>query len=228
MFDSLSKFYTSKEWTEFRALIIQQRTRSDGFVYDEITGKPIVKAYDIIAHHIVPLTLDNVNDFTISLNPDNIQLVSFKTHNEIHERFGTWTRHIYLVYGSPLSGKASFVKERAGVHDLIVDIDKIYECITNLPKYTKSNRVYPNVQAVRDSLLETIKFKRGKWVNAWIVSGMPYKGERERFCIEYNAEPILIECTKEEALLRLESNPNGRDIREYSKHIETWFNRFQN
>ena len=108
-YNTLSAFYTSKEWADFRQVLIAERTAADGFVYDEITGKRIVNAYDIILHHKSPLTLDNVNDANISLNPDNIQIVSFKTHNEIHERFGTWTRHIYLVYGCPLSGKSTFV-----------------------------------------------------------------------------------------------------------------------
>ena len=84
---SLSEFYRSKEWADFRAFLIAERMAADGFVYDEITGKPIVKAYDIILHHKIELTLENVNDVNITLNPDNIQIVSFKTHNEIHNRY---------------------------------------------------------------------------------------------------------------------------------------------
>lgn len=226
-YNTLSAFYTSKEWADFRQVIIAQRTAADGFVYDEITGKRIVKAYDIILHHKIPLTLDNVNDASISLNPDNIQIVSFKTHNEIHERFGTWTRHIYLVYGCPLSGKSTFVKDRAGIHDLIVDIDSIYACISNNPLYTKSNRLYDNVRAVQDALLESIKYKRGKWINAFIISGMPYAGERERFCIEYGAEPIFIECDQDTALSRLGAVQDGRDKNEWSGYISKWFMKYQ-
>lgn len=226
-YNTLSAFYTSKEWADFRQVIIAERADADGFVYDEITGKRIVKAYDIILHHKIPLTLDNVNDANISLNPDNIQIVSFKTHNEIHERFGTWTRHIYLVYGCPLSGKSTFVKDRAGIHDLIVDIDSIYACISNNPLYTKSNRLYDNVRAVQDALLESIKYKRGKWINAFIISGMPYAGERERFCIEYGAEPIFIECDQDTALSRLGAVQDGRDKNEWSGYINKWFMRYQ-
>lgn len=227
MFNTLSDFYRSDEWEDFRKIIIAERTGPDGFVRDEITGKPILLARDIIAHHVEPLTLDNVNDFTISLNPANIQLVSFKTHNEIHERFGTWTRHIYLVWGSPLSGKSTFVKERAGLHDLVIDIDRIYQCITNNPPYIKSGRIADNVFAVRDCLLEQIKTRRGKWVNAWIISGMPYKGERERFLSTYGAESIYIDCERETALARLASNPDGRDIKEWTKYIDVYFDRLQ-
>lgn len=226
-YNTLSDFYRSKEWEEFRQITISQRMHNDGFVYCEHCGKPIVKAYDIILHHMTELTINNVNDANISFNPANIQLVHFKCHNDIHNRFGTYTRHIYLVYGCPLSGKSTFTKERAGVHDLIIDIDKIYEAITNNPPYIKSNRLFDNVKAVQDCLFECVKHKRGKWVNAFIISGMPYKGERERFCNEYGAEPILIGCDKETALQRLASANDGRDIKAWTNYIETWFARYQ-
>lgn len=227
MYNTLSEFYTSKEWQDFRAVLIAERTRADGFVYDEITGKPIVKAYDIILHHKIELTLDNVNDANITLNPANIQIVSFKTHNAIHNRFGKWTRHIYLVYGSPLAGKRTYVQERAGIHDLIIDIDKIYACISNNPLYIKSGRLYDNMRTVYEALLGDVKRKNGKWVNAWLIGGFPFKGERERTAAEYGAELIYIDTTKEEAYDRLQAAQDGRDAVEWGKYIDTWFARYQ-
>ena len=228
-YSTLSAFYTSKEWSDFRKVIIAQRTAADGFVYDEITGRPIVKAYDIILHHKIELTLDNVNDFNVSLNPDNIQIVSFKTHNEIHNRFGRWTRHIYLVYGSPLAGKKTYVEERAGIHDLIIDTDRIYACISNNPLYMKSGRLWDCKEAVESALLDCVKHKRGKWINAFIIGSTPYafKAQRERFCLQYGAEEIYIDCTKEEALSRLSMVQDGRDIAEYTKYINTFYDRLQ-
>lgn len=225
-YNTLSDFYRSKEWADFRQVIIAERTRADGFVYDEVTGKPIVKAYDIILHHKQELTLENVNDANITLNPENIQVVSFRTHNEIHNRFGTWTRHIYLVYGCPLSGKSTYVKERAGIHDLIIDIDKIYACISNNPQYIKSGRLYDCMDAVKQTLFDCIKYKRGKFVNAFIIGGYPFKGERERIAAEYGAEEVFIECDKETALQRLASCDDGRDVKEWEKYIEQWFEKY--
>lgn len=226
-YNTLSQFYTSKEWAEFRQYLIEARTAADGFVYDEITSKPIVKAYDIILHHKIELTLENVNDVNITLNPDNIQIVSFKTHNEIHNRFGKWTRHIYLVYGCPLAGKSNYVKERAGLHDLIIDIDKIYACISNNPPFIKSGRLYDNMRSVYEALLNDVKYKNGKWINAFIVGGFPFKGERERTATEYGAELIYIPCTQGEALGRLQTVQDGRDKAEWKKYIDTWFTRYQ-
>ncbi|MBQ2580809.1 MAG: hypothetical protein II685_03245 [Clostridia bacterium] len=83
MFKSLSEFYTSDIWRDFRAHLIHERTSNDGFVHDEHNGEPIRQSYDIIAHHKQELTLQNFEDVNISLNPDNIMLVSMRSHNEL-------------------------------------------------------------------------------------------------------------------------------------------------
>ena len=222
----LSSFYQSREWQEFRKVIIAERLNDQFQTICEHCGQPIIKAYDIIAHHKTELTLDNVNDTSISLNPDNISLVHFRCHNTIHNRYGSYTRHIYLVYGCPLSGKSTYVKERAMQHDLVVDIDKIYACISNNPMYVKSGRLYDNMEAVKDKLLDNIKASYGKWVNAFIIGGYPYVGERERLITELGAEPIYIDCSKEEALTRLECCTDNRDKKEWAKYINDWFNRY--
>lgn len=229
-FSTLAEFYRSREFADFKKVEIGRRMRPDGFVYCEHCGEAMVKSGDIIAHHCnIYLTLDNVNDFNISLNPENIQLVHFKCHNDIHNRFGKWTRHIYLVHGAPLAGKRTFVEERAGLHDLIIDTDNIYACITTNPLYVKSGRLYECKEAVERALLDCVKNRRGKWINAFIIGGLPYvyKAQRERFCNEYGAEEIFIPCTREEALLRLASSNDGRDKAEYAKYINTYFDRYQ-
>lgn len=225
-YEDLHSFYKSKEWQEFRKVIIAERLNDNMQTICEHCGKPIIKPYDIILHHKTELTLDNVNNASITLNPDNIQLVHFKCHNTIHNRYGSYTRHIYLVYGCPLSGKSTYVKERAMQHDLIIDIDRIYQCISNNPLYVKSGRLYDNMEAVKNLLLDNVKYGYGKWVNAFIIGGYAYVRERERLAEELGAELIFMDCTKEEALLRLECCNDGRDKKEWKKYIQQWFDRY--
>ena len=99
MFKDLTQFYRSEEWEKFRELVISERTRDDGLIYDEVTEKPILKRYDLILHHKIFLTEENVHDYNISLNPENIMIVSHKTHNQIHEKLGHTKREIYIVFG---------------------------------------------------------------------------------------------------------------------------------
>lgn len=215
---NLSNFYKSKEWEQLRSMILLERVDSNGDIICEHCGKAIVNKYDCIAHHKTHLTESNVNDYNVSLNPDNIILVHHKCHNDIHNRFGAWTRHIYIVYGSPCAGKSSYVDSVALKDDLIIDIDRIYQAINN----HRSNRLYSNVMSIYRNLIDVVKTRNGQWINAYIVRGFPLKGERERLAKELNAELIFIDTDKQTCLDR--SIEKGVD---YHKFVEDWFDKYQ-
>lgn len=221
---TLDNFYQSKEWENFRRIVIAERTREDGFVYDEVTGKPILKRYDMILHHKEFLTEDNVNDVNISLNPDNIMIVSHKTHNKIHDKLGYRRKEIYIVYGSPLSGKTTFVKENMSEGDLLIDMDNIWECISGQKRYIKPPRLNAIAFMIRDNLIDAVKHRLGQWNCCYICGGFPLISERERLSKELGARMIYIESTKEECLARLENS--DRDKAEWKKYIDTWWNRY--
>lgn len=221
---TLDNFYQSKEWENFRRIVIAERTREDGFVYDEATGKPILKKYDMILHHKEFLTEDNVNDVNISLNPDNIMIVSHKTHNKIHDKLGYKRKEIYIVYGSPLSGKTTYVKENMSEGDLLIDMDNIWECISGQKRYIKPPRLNAIAFMIRDNLIDAVKHRLGQWRNAYLVGGYPLISERERLSKELGARLIYIESTKEECLTRLENS--DRDKAEWTKYINQWWDRY--
>lgn len=224
---TLDNFYQSKEWRRFRQVVINDRMTEDGLILDEVTGKAILRSYDIILHHKIYLTEENVNDASISLNPDNIQIVSHKTHNQIHHKLGYKRREVFLVYGSPLAGKSSYVQEVMVPGDLILDIDRIWSAVSGLEFYQKPATLNSVVFGVRDFIFDCIKTRRGKWQNAYIVGGFPYVSERERICRMYGAREVYIEATKEVCLDRLEKTGDGRDVNEWRKYIDTWWNRYK-
>ena len=215
MWNSLESFYTSDEWREFRRRVILSR----GLVCEHC-GEDIAQAHEAICHHITHLTNENVNDYDISLNESNIMLVHHKCHNIIHKRFGTYTRHIYLVYGAPGSGKTTFVRESAGPNDIIIDMDSIYQMISVNSRYDKPQTLSTVAFGVRDALLDMVKVRRGKWSSAYIIGGFPRVGERERLCQMYGAEEIYIECDKNICLERV-SDREG-----WSEFVERWFDEF--
>lgn len=231
MFNSLSEFYNSGLWKAFRMSLIDDRTNKiDGVLYCEYSNKPLIQTFDIVAHHKIPLTMQNVNDFSISLNPENIMIVSQAAHNEIHARFGYCTqRKVYFVYGSPCSGKSTFVSNVKGNSDIVIDMDNIWQCITGGRKYEKPNALKTNAFAVRDCLLDMIKTRAGKWERAYIIEGGAAKGDRERKISLYGAEPIFIDTAKEECLKRLYADTDRADAqrKQWEKYIEQWFNDYQ-
>lgn len=220
----LETFYQSKEWLAFRLDVINARTHEDGFVYDEITNKPILRAYDLILHHKIELTDENVNDFNISLNPDNIQIVSHRTHNFIHDRLNSYGRQqVFLVYGAPCAGKRAWVDENKNAGDLVVELDAIWECLSGGSRYTKPNSLKENVFAVRDCLLDCVRYRRGKWRNAYVIGGYALSADRDRICRELAAREIYIDTSYTECLERLERDDVRRGIPEYKSYIDEWF-----
>lgn len=227
MFD-LFTFYRSREWQRLLQQIKQERLDQDGQIICEECGRPIVRAYDIIGHHKTELTPENVNDYAISLNPENIALVHHRCHNIIHDKLGMKkTREVFLVYGPPLAGKTSWVKENKNDGDFIIDLDNIWESITGGPRYSKPPRLKSVAFKIRDAEIEAAKYRQGKWLNAYIVGGYPLQGERERLARELGAREIYIEASQEECMARLEEEPDeGRDKEEWRGYIAEWFRRY--
>lgn len=231
MFTSLSQFYNSDAWRTFRLQLIEERTnKKDGILYCEYSGKPLIKQYDIVAHHKIPLTMANVNDLTISLNPDNIMLVSQTAHNEIHKRFGFMAeRKVYYVYGAPCAGKTSFVNSVKGNSDLVVDMDNVWQCITGGERYFKPNALKTNAFMLRDCLFDMVKTRAGKWERAFVIDGGALKSDRLRKIELLGAEPIFIDTSKETCIQRLVSDLNRTEAvkQEWKQYITRWFEDFQ-
>jgi hypothetical protein len=233
MFTSLAQFYNSDEWKNTRAKIIDERQDENGFVRCEHSGVILNNSYEIIAHHIKPLTMDNVNDFAVSLNPSNIMLVSHRAHNEIHARFGHCTeRKIYYVYGAPCSGKTTFVNSIKGNSDIVCDIDNIWQCITGGARYEKPNALRQNMFEVQRCILDMIKnrFPRvGGWERAFVIEGGAAKTPRNNRIKDLGAEAIFIDTDKETCLQRLASDPQRTATQkaEWQKYIDKWFSEYQ-
>lgn len=218
----VSAFYKSKAWERFREALINERTTEDGVICAHC-GQPIIKKYDIIGHHKTELTDDNVDDATVSLNPDNVDLIHFRCHNVIHERFdGAGVRRVYIVYGAPCSGKSSFVNENARPDDLIVDMDRIWSAICPAGWETKPARIKAVAFAVRDTLIESVRTRAGQWRTAYIVGGYPVRTDRDRLAALLGAETVYIEASREDCLDRAAKERPAI----WEDYIEDWFDDF--
>lgn len=218
----VNDFYRCKEWIDLMSTIRILRNN-----VCEFCGEPIVNSYDSIGHHKVELNSRNYKDSSISLNPDNIMLVHHACHNRIHNKLGNKSKGVYIVYGSPCSGKSTYVRDNAEIGDLIVDMDSIWECISGCGRYVKPNRLKDNAFAVRNLLIENIKLRVGSWCNAYLIGGYPFTNERERLATQLGAKVIYIDTPKDVCIARLESNPQGRNVSEWRQYIEDWWEKAQ-
>jgi len=216
--NKLHKFYCSQDW---RDLSFRLKIERGGKC--ERTGEIFTDMSQLIAHHKIELTVENVDNPQIALNPDNIEIISFTAHNREHRRFGN-AKHVYIVYGSPLSGKTTMVRQLMQYGDIVLDLDELWHAITLQPYYTKPKNCRFNIFALRDNLLDQIKTRYGQFYDAWVIGGYPEKYERERLAQTLGAELIYCESTKEECIDRLFKSDKPKMWLEY---IEKWFDEFE-
>lgn len=218
----MHRFYASDRWRNFRTAIIAERHNTC-----EYCGERVARASKLTLHHIEELTPENVTDANVALNPDNIQVVHHGCHNKIHKRGAKEyiKRKVYLVYGPPLSGKNSYVRDRMQAGDIVVDMDRLYQAVSGLELYDKPDELLPTVRAIQDTLLDNIKTRYGKWQNAWIIGGYPDRYKRDKLAQDTGAEIILIEATEDECLARLKSVTDERKHRKqaWAGFIQKWF-----
>lgn len=224
MFRSAQEFRNSSLWRNLRRRLMKERGDEYGSVRCEHCGQIVENDWECHAHHTVELTMANVNDHTISLNPDLIMLVHHKCHNEIHERWGTKGRRVFLVVGAPCSGKSTYVKQVAGPHDLILDIDNIWEAISGTGfRHAKSERIKRVVFSVWDNLLDSVKTRNGDWQTAYVITTAPMLMDRERMINRLGCEVIHIDTDKVTCINRA---TNGRP-KDFIKYIEDYFEKYQ-
>lgn len=212
--------YKSKAWREFRMALIQQR----GPICARCGKNCLLDSSELIAHHKIALTPDNVQDVTVTLNPDNVELICFDCHNKEHGRYGYGSHTVYLIYGAPCSGKTTLVNQMRRRGDLMVDMDLLYMAVSGCDRYDKPDNIKTNVFRVRDLLLDQIKTRYGRWHNAFVIGGYPYKQARQDLATRIRAAVVYCEATQEECLLR--ANSRGVHTDEWGKYIRQWFDEY--
>lgn len=219
----IKQFYASKEWIMFRFNLINERGNRC-----QRCGEVISRSKDIIGHHLIELTPENVQDHMVSLNPEEVEIVCFDCHNKEHKRFGyQGSKEVYLVYGPPMSGKTTFVRQQVERGDIVIDMDSLYEAVTMLPSYDKPDNLFNNVIGIHNLLLDNIRTRYGKWHNAWVIGGYADKYKRDRLADDLGAELIYCDVSRDECLSRLEEDVDRRYRKdEWQKYIDKWFDTY--
>lgn len=222
----LQRFYGTKAWQDLRMVRIME---THG--HCERCGKDFSDdTSQLIAHHKQPLTPQALSEPKIALNPENVEVLCPHCHALEHldgRGFIKRGKQVFVVYGSPLSGKTTYVRQNMEPGDLVVDMDILGYAVGLQPMYNTPDELKRIVFGVRDYLYDQIRIRNGGWWTAWVIAGLPRKDERERLVARLGASSILIESTREECHKRLLSCNDERDIIAWGGYIDKWFNDFQ-
>ena len=118
----LQRFYASARWRGLREMLIVERhglCDRCGKDFSDDTSK-------LIAHHKEHLTDETLKDPAVAVDPQNIEVLCPKCHAHYHPERGfvKKQKQVFIVYGSPLSGKTTYVRQNMEVGDLVVDLRK--------------------------------------------------------------------------------------------------------
>lgn len=210
--DPIHAFYCRKDYLD----LAQACKIKSGGVCAKCDG--VFDISELRPHHKVELTLDNIDDVNVTLNPDNIEVLCHDCHNAAHKRFGyaVGAKRVYLVYGSPCAGKTTYVNSVATRNDLIVDLDKIHRAICICGLYDKPDATKRVAFNVRDYLLDEVRTAtpRRKWQDAYIIGTYPDRIDRDMFVQDYGAELVHIDTSKEECIKRAYQDIERSSIRD--------------
>lgn len=127
-----------------------------------------------------------------------------------------------IVYGSPCSGKTTYVRNNASNSDLIFDYDRLLVAATNRTlHFAEKHALHWLILDLRKSFVEAAKLS-GDVENFWMVCSWNTDYIKELFS-GVDTEEIFIEATKEECYDRLENDETRPDKAEWQAVIDAWF-----
>ena len=127
-----------------------------------------------------------------------------------------------IVYGSPCSGKTTYVRNNAGDCDFIFDYDRLLLATTDRTLHlAEKHALHWLILELRQKFVECAK-SADNVETFWLVCSWNTNYIKTLF-EGVDAEEIFIEATKEECYRRLENDEARPDKEEWKTAIDEWF-----
>ena len=232
-------FYNSKAWKDLR----------DAYVREVFGMCELCDKVGEELHHEIFLTPENINDPNITLNRDNLIYLCKTCHNVEHDKAYNLNKeklrklevtdsnvcfdehgdivprkNVFIVYGSPCSGKTTYVKENKGEYDVVFDLDYIIQALS-LDGVNKAsvNDCVPFAIKLREYFYELIESRACFFERVWIVAGLYDKQEREQLTRRLKAELVFIDTDIETCKERARFSDERKDKRKQYDIIDYYF-----
>ena len=124
---------------------------------------------------------------------------------------------VYVVTGSPGSGKSYLVNQMATKYDIIFDYDKIAEAMCPVSGLHGNHTYMKNVLlSIRDTVIRCFADRVGEWHNAFFITATPNRNEIEVLVKRMKANELHVDATMEECIEHIRNDETrilkARDI----------------
>lgn len=115
---------------------------------------------------------------------------------------------VFLIYGSPCSGKSTYIKERKRDGDIVCDVDRLYSAISFNEEHQTELYAQEVASELYKEMLNIIRDRKGNWKNAYVVSLANTKEQVQKAKDQINAdECIFIDTPYEVCMERAKERP---------------------
>ena len=221
-------FYHSKEWKKASRLYMESRN----YICERCGN---VAA---ICHHKNYIKPNNINDPSITLNPDNLECLCQECHNREHfkkranfngvafDEKGNLVKapNAYVICGPAGSGKTTYVQENKADNDIVFDFDYICAAIMGTKEIHGNHDVALSVASeMREAFFQCVEQHKGKWDKAWIITSTADKALLNLMAYRLRADIVIMPTTLEECTDRINKDPERANKLFHVRLAEKWF-----
>lgn len=108
---------------------------------------------------------------------------------------------VYLIVGSPCSGKSTYIKEHMKRGDLVCDVDYIYAAISGQDAHDAELYTHEVACELHRHLLDIIRDRKGGWKDAYVTSIANTDEKLKEMKERINADEVIIMDTPYEVCI---------------------------
>lgn len=135
---------------------------------------------------------------------------------------------VTVVSGPPGSGKSHYVRERAAVDHLVLDLDVIMAELSGLPLYHAGDEWLSLALRTRNARLASLSGVPSHYSAAWLIVGAPTVTERRRWreILGQDASVVILAVDPEECEARTAERPPPPNGTPWRTIIDRWWARY--